>query len=110
MHSTIYFVLNLTLLAAPSKGISLTLKGPSYPDPYTGETKPQSFNVRILCDTDTKDPTFTSYDGAAMWIEWHAKAGCPMGAGEPAPTPDPNDGDGNSENSVGSGLGYFFLL
>ena len=101
----------LTVLAAPSKGISLTFDGPSYPDPYTGETKPQSFNVRILCDTDTKNPTFISYDGAAMRIEWHAKAGCPMGAGEPpATTPDPNDSDGNSETSVGSGLGYFFLL
>ncbi|KAJ3544151.1 hypothetical protein NM688_g5774 [Phlebia brevispora] len=98
-------------LSAPNKGILLSFKGPSYPDPVTGEPKPQSFNIRVLCDTESSDPAFVSYDGSAVWVEWHAKAGCAMGPGAPpVMTPDPGDDDGKKESSMGSGLGYFFLL
>ena len=83
----------------------MTFKGPSYPDPFGGEPKPQSFNVRVLCDTDVSEPTFSSYDGSALWVDWHAAAGCAMGSEPPANPPDPDN-----ESSVGSGLGYFFLL
>ena len=98
---------------APSKGVSLTFKGSTYPDPYSDELKAQSFNVRLFCDTETKDPTFKSYDGSEFWLEWQTNAGCAMADPDPGspqtPTPDPEDG-GDEETSVGSGLGYFFLL
>lgn len=91
--------------SAPSKGVSLTFKGPDAPDPFGGEPRPQSFNVRILCDIDASDPVLSSYDGSALWVDWHANAGCAMGSEPPVDIPDPG-----GETSVGSGLGYFFLL
>ncbi|PSS38052.1 hypothetical protein PHLCEN_2v137 [Hermanssonia centrifuga] len=99
---------------APTKGILVTFHGPSYPDPFTNEETPQSFNIRVFCDTDASDPTFKSYDGKDTWVEWTHNAGCALGInpGQPPKTnPDPeNDGDDIPESSVGSGIGYFFLL
>lgn len=102
--------------AAPRKGISLTFKGLSYPDPASSEDTPQSFNANIYCDTEASDldPTFKSYDGKDVWIEWQSPSGCAMGANEPGnppdTNPDPPKTDPEDSRSVGSGIGYFFLL
>jgi autophagy-related protein 27 len=94
--------------------VSLTFKGPSYPDPVTEKDTPQSFNVNIYCDTETRDPTFKSYDGKDMWVEWQAPAGCDLGSGGSSdpPSSDPGSDSGGSgeSKSMGSGIGYFFLL
>ncbi|EMD37846.1 type II membrane protein [Gelatoporia subvermispora B] len=100
-------------LSSP-KGISITFNGSSYPSPTTGEPIPQSFNVKLICETDTEnsDPTFTSYDGQALWIEWHASAGCGFQGAPDAPSKKPAEDIENPSESerVGSGVGYFFLL
>ncbi|KAI0682488.1 autophagy-related protein 27 [Cytidiella melzeri] len=102
------------VLPSPRKGVSLTFSGPSYPDPLTSQDTPQSFNVNLYCDTESSVPSFKSYDGKDMWIEWQAPAGCGMKEGEPGDLPDTNPGSGNGgsgkSRSTGSGIGYFLLL
>ncbi len=103
------------LVAAPNKGLSLTFKGPSYPSSTTLELVPQSFNVRILCATDTSDPQFVSYDGREAKVEWSSSAGCSFGAPGDATPPDPPSDDNGKDDEkapekVGSGLGHFILL
>ncbi len=111
------YVLTLTSqLTAPQKGVSLTFQGSSYPDPITTEKTPQSFNLNVYCDTETSQPTFKSYDGKDLWVEWKAPAGCALGDAAPGesdpPSKDPGEGGGDAppSSSMGSGIGYFFLL
>ncbi len=60
---------------------------------------------------------FTSYDGKDLYIQWEAPAGCPFNGPPDEGTKDPSKGGDDKsdpgekeEESVGSGLGYFFLL
>ncbi|KAI0339763.1 hypothetical protein BDW22DRAFT_1421951 [Trametopsis cervina] len=100
----------LSCMNSPKKGISLTFTGSPYPDPATSEQISQTFNVNVHCDTETSNPAFKSYDGKALWVEWSAPAGCGMG-GTPEDTPDTTPDPGSEQpRSVGSGIGYFFLL
>ncbi|OCH95114.1 hypothetical protein OBBRIDRAFT_721112 [Obba rivulosa] len=103
--------MNFTTLTSP-KGISMTLKGSTYPSPNTDESIPQSFNVKLICETEISNPTFLSYDGQALWIEWQATAGCGFQAPPPDAPDKPADDieNGNQPERVGSGVGYFFLL
>jgi hypothetical protein len=104
--------------AAPNRGISLTFKGPEYPDPLTNDPIPQSFDINIYCDTEKGEPTLKSYDGKQASVEWRAPAGCNFGGTEPDQPPESNpdtgngggSGGGEPSRSMGSGLGYFFLL
>ena len=102
---------------APHKGLSLTLEGAAYPDPSDPDKLiPQSFHLSLSCSTQTSDPKFVSYDGKKAEVEWSAPSGCPGGSppGSDQPKEDedvPGGDSGNSdEKSVGSGIGYFFLL
>ena len=99
-------------LAAPGKGISLSFTGSDYPDPLTGQNVTQTFKANILCDTEDSEPKFESYDGKELFVTWHSKAGCEMGSPQqPSPTePKPGEGEKEGQRSVGSGIGYFFLL
>ncbi len=77
--------------------------------PYTSNSTAQSFSLTLLCDPDASnsDPTFISYDGAELRLEWSSPAGCPFGessGGGGGPS------DGPAEESVGSGVGWFFLV
>ena len=102
--------LGLLSTLAP-KGISLTFKGTSYPDPITNEPTTQSFQADILCDTAPSDPTLKSYDGKKVWIEWKAQSGCMLGSADPPPDSPPKDEpEPGDSQSVGSGIGWFFLL
>jgi len=104
----------ITPLSSP-KGLNLVLHGSSYP---VTDPQPQSLNLTFLCDTVPSDPTFVSYTGSDLRIEWKSPAGCSFsGEEEPAPGDGDKDkeggGDGNGgkgEESVGSGIGWFFLL
>ena len=100
---------------APHKGLSLIFKGPSYPSSTTLDLVPQTFNIRILCATDTSDPKFVSYDGKEAQVEWSSSAGCGFSAPGDGSSPEkPSDDEGKGgepeTEKVGSGLGYFFLL
>ncbi|PCH43397.1 hypothetical protein WOLCODRAFT_121884 [Wolfiporia cocos MD-104 SS10] len=101
-------------LSSGDNGLSLTFKGPSYPSSSGSDSKPQSFNIRLLCDSEHRDLEFMSYDGSELWVEWRTTAACGSreSADPPAgdkPADDTEDG-GQSESRMGSGLGYFFLL
>lgn len=101
-------------LTAPGKGVSLVFAGPAYPDPSTGQDVSQSFRADVICDTEESSPKLESYDGKELFVTWHSKAGCEMGS---PPEPSPTNPDDNKDDtveapprSVGSGIGYFFLL
>ncbi|EPT04482.1 hypothetical protein FOMPIDRAFT_1021764 [Fomitopsis schrenkii] len=109
--STSESVVEYSSLSSP-RGIQLMFKGPTYPD-SSDDSEEQSFNLRLLCASQSSGLTFSDYDGGAVWAEWSAPEGC----GSDAPPSDsdedkPNDdaGDDSSESHMGSGLGYFFLL
>ncbi|KAI0930171.1 hypothetical protein AcV5_006955 [Taiwanofungus camphoratus] len=100
-------------LSSP-KGLSVTFKGPSYPSSTSADPIPQSFNVRLLCSTEDSGPSWSSYDGSQMIVEWSTPSGCgssssDMPAGD-EPAGDIDDDRGQKEKAVGSGVGYFFLL
>ncbi|KAI5120310.1 hypothetical protein M0805_005814 [Coniferiporia weirii] len=94
-----------TALLSSPKGLNVVFHGSEYP---TTDPIPQSLNVSLLCDTEQGDPSFISYYGAQLVVEWHTPAGCGFLKDDP-----PSDG-GNSEEGeekkVGSGIGWFFLL
>lgn len=67
-----------------------------------------------MCDPTPSDPRFVSYDGAQLQIEWSAPAGCGFkddkneggeGGGE-----NGSGDNGDKKESVGSGIGWFFLV
>ncbi|KAI0793182.1 autophagy-related protein 27 [Abortiporus biennis] len=104
--------IELSSLSSPNKGLSLTFQGYSYPSSTTEDPVPQSFTVHVLCSTDAHDPKFVSYDGKELRVDWSAPAGCEFSAGPPG-NDEPSGGESGGEKeveSVGSGIGYFFLL
>ena len=98
----------------------MTLHGPSYPSPSSsGEPIPQSFTLALHCATDASEQKFKSYDGAQVVVEWSTPAGCGFKDDTNSPNDD-NETDGGEgggsggndkvEESVGSGIGWFFLV
>jgi len=93
------------------KFISLFVTGPDYPSPSTSFSKPQSLNLTVICHpSETSDPQFTAYDGSRLVVEWSSPAGCPF-----EEEGGNNDGDKKEDKSpdhesLGSGLGWFFLV
>ena len=99
-------------LPAP-KFISLFLNGPDYP-PSSTSSKPQSLNLTIICHPlENSDPIFISYDGSRLNVEWTASAGCPLqgdgGNKDDDKKDDKKEDQSPNHESVGSGLGWFFL-
>ncbi|KXN92439.1 Autophagy-related protein 27 [Leucoagaricus sp. SymC.cos] len=100
-------------LSDDSKSLNIVFKGPEYPHPPSSTSTSQVFNVTIRCDTQpTSDPKFLSYDGSTLSLEWSAQDGCPKKHDSEPPKDDKgNSGDGSKEEeSVGSGIGWFFLV
>ncbi|KAH9054247.1 autophagy-related protein 27, partial [Lactarius vividus] len=87
--------------------VKMTLHGPSYPSFITLEPTPQTFVLDLLCNTETSDPEFKSYDGAQAIVEWSAPSGCSFGE---APAEGGDDEPEREVEAVGSGIGWFFLL
>jgi hypothetical protein len=85
----------------------MTLYGPSYPSSITLEPTPQAFTVNLLCATEMSEPEFKSYDGAQAIVEWSAPSGCGFAG---APTDEDRKTPEKEVESVGSGIGWFFLL
>ncbi|KAL1748859.1 autophagy-related protein 27 [Schizophyllum fasciatum] len=102
-----------SLLASPD-GISLTLHGASYPHPTNSTPTPQSLVMTLLCAKDASDPTFTSYDGEELRIEWTHPAACKNeGGGEKdggGEDKAPPEGDESKSEGMGNGVGFFFLV
>jgi len=83
------------------RGLKMTLHGPSYPSSTTLEPTPQTFILNLICATEASEPEFKSYDGAQAVVEWSAPSGCGF------------RGDSSTDEdskTVGSGIGWFFLL
>jgi len=95
-----------TKLSSP-RGVKMTLHGPSYPSSTTLEPTPQTFVLNLLCDPESSDPVFKSYDGAQAVVEWSAPAGCYIRS---APDEGGDDKPEKETEAVGSGIGWFFLL
>jgi autophagy-related protein 27 len=83
----------------------IALHGPPYPSSTTLDPIPQEFVLNVLCATETSEPEFKSYNGSRAVVEWSTPSGCnfrePKGDGD---TPEKED------ESMGSGIGWFFLL
>jgi hypothetical protein len=94
------------------KGLSLIFHGSSYPSIPNASPTPQSLNLTLLCSADaTSEPTFTSYNGSVLNVEWSAPAGCgAKGDDVPSGGDENEDSGGGKEESVGSGVGLFFLV
>ena len=90
------------------QGVKVTLHGPSYPSSTTLEPTPQTFVLNLSCATEMSEPEFKSYDGAQAVVEWSAPSGCGFRAGEP--TDEDSKPPEKEVESVGSGIGWFFLL
>ncbi|KAF8873137.1 autophagy-related protein 27 [Mucidula mucida] len=93
------------VLSSP-KGLSLVLHGPKYADGPA-----QYLNVTLLCTSDASDPTFVSYNGSELNLEWQTPVGC----GDNKSSDDKNEGadEGSGvppSETVGSGIGWFFLV
>jgi hypothetical protein len=97
------------------KFISLLFSGPDYPLPSTPFSKPQSLNLTVLCHpSEALHPTFVAYDGSQLFVEWASPAGCPFEEGGGNKDDDKKDDKKEEDKapdheSVGSGLGWFFL-
>lgn len=90
-------------------------EGPRYPDPADLTLATQKLNLTIYCDpSSTSAPKFLSYDDSILNLEWSTPDGCPKTTESEPPKDDKgNKGDsdsGSEEESVGSGLGWFFLV
>jgi autophagy-related protein 27 len=83
----------------------ITLHGPSYPSSTTLEPIPQEFVLNLLCATEMSEPQFKSYNGSQAVVEWSAPSGCNF----KEPEGDDKTPEGEDE-TVGSGVGWFFLL
>lgn len=102
------------------KGLNVTLHGPKYPsrtDPNV-ET-PQSLVVLLECapKDEEKPPSYVSHDGATVTLGWKHPAGCGFEGDKPPPKDDDKTDDDKKDNnnkdaatSVGSGIGFFFLV
>ncbi|KAL0072404.1 type II membrane protein [Marasmius tenuissimus] len=98
-------------LLSSSQGVSLIFHGASYP-PSGEDSKPQSLNVTLLCAKEESSPKFISYLNSQVKIEWSAPEACGSNGdeggkdgGDPSGGDDPKDSE-----SVGSGIGWFFLV
>jgi len=98
-----------------TSSLSLTFHGPSYPD-SAEESISQSVKFSLLCVAEATDPIFTSYDGGQAYIEWSTPLACGSTTEQPPQEDDKTGGGGDGNNdekqteSVGSGLGFFFLV
>jgi len=98
----------LSTLKGDQEGLNLVMHGPSYPpakdDPPNEIVQDQSFDIDIICPpngADSEAPSFQSYDGKLMKIQWRHQVVC-SGA--------PPDKGGDGSKKTGSGIGYFFIV
>jgi hypothetical protein len=103
----ILYPFNPTSQSAPD-GLSLIFHGSSYPS--APNAAQQSLNLTLLCKSDTNEPTFTSYNGSVLNVEWGGPAGCGTKSDDVPSGGDDKEEGGEKKESVGSGIGWFFLV
>jgi hypothetical protein len=98
-------------LTGDQEGLNLILHGPAYPpdgdSPPSEVVQDQSLDMDIICPpngAESEAPTFTSYDGKVMKVQWRHQVMC-SGKGGSSPPPD-----NSFKGHTGSGIGYFFLV
>ncbi|KAK1218483.1 type II membrane protein [Marasmius sp. AFHP31] len=98
-------------LLPSSQGVSLIFHGASYP-PSGEDSKPQSLNVTLLCAKEASSPKFLSYLDSQVKIEWSAPEACGSNGDEGGKDGGDHSGgdDPKDTESVGSGIGWFFLV
>lgn len=73
----------------------------------------QFLDLTLICNREvTETPKFVSYDGARLAVEWTTPVAC-NSSQKDKPTGDKPVDDGNEQaphTSVGSGIGWFFLM
>ena len=66
-----------------------------------------------MCAEGTTEPQFSSYENGQVLVEWSSSAACGI-TGAPKEDEGSSGGGGKEEDtpieSVGSGLGFFFLM
>lgn len=97
------------------KSLGIVFEGPRYPNPADSTLATQKLNLTIYCDpSSTSGPKFLSYDDLMLNLEWTSPGGCPKTTDSEPPKDDEGNKGGNDsgseEESVGSGLGWFFLV
>ncbi|KAJ7647314.1 autophagy-related protein 27 [Roridomyces roridus] len=95
-----------------AKGLSVVLYGSAYPHPINSTETQQSANISILCNPDAptdSSPTYTSYDGGRLELEWVSPAGCGF-QGDSDNDKDESKSPGNSSSGALSSVGWFFLV
>ncbi|KAF8135398.1 autophagy-related protein 27 [Boletus edulis] len=90
------------------EGIAIILHGPP------SNSVPQSLKILLTCAEGTTDPQFSSYEDGQVLVEWSSSAACRT-TGTPKEDESRGGDDGSKEEnrpieSVGSGLGFFFLM
>jgi hypothetical protein len=102
-------------LSSPN-GISITFIGASYP-PSSSDSVSQSLKISLICAESTSEPQFSSYENGQVLVDWSSPAACGSTETPPPKEDEGNGGNGGSDNgeqtpieSVGSGLGFFFLM
>ncbi|KAJ3979692.1 autophagy-related protein 27 [Lentinula detonsa] len=99
-------------LSSPS-GLSIVMHGQSYPA-GSDNSKDQSFKLNLICNKNADDPEFVSYDGSQVEVQWRNPAACGSEAGDDNGNGDDSDSgngsDSEDKESVGSGIGWFFLV
>ncbi|KAJ3762398.1 autophagy-related protein 27 [Lentinula raphanica] len=92
-------------------GLSIIMHGQSYPAGIDNAVG-QSFKVNLICNENASDPKFVSYDGSQVEVEWTNPAACGTEPSDDSNSDNDggNDGDSEEQESVGSGIGWFFLV
>ncbi|KAF8556390.1 hypothetical protein OG21DRAFT_1506664 [Imleria badia] len=100
-----------TSTVSSPEGVAITLHGASYPP--SSSSVPQSLKISLTCAEGTTDPQFSSYENGQVLVEWSSPAACGT-TGTPKEDEGSSGGGGKEEDtpieSVGSGLGFFFLM
>ncbi|KAJ7188242.1 autophagy-related protein 27 [Mycena filopes] len=95
------------------KGVSLLLHGGVYPHPINATDAQQSVIITLLCDTTKGEPSFISYNGEKLELEWAGPAGCGFAGEDEDHGSDGEDGipkNGGSSSGSLSSVGWFLLL
>ncbi|KAG8753829.1 hypothetical protein FRC14_005701 [Serendipita sp. 396] len=89
-------------LSGESKGLTISLHGPAYPEGGKGQT----FKITLLCGSEQSEPTLEDYlDGTAS-VRWQTPAACAKTKDDSPPDTTPED----PLSPPGNGLSWFFLL
>ncbi|PPR07377.1 hypothetical protein CVT26_013693 [Gymnopilus dilepis] len=95
------------------KHLLLQLRGAEYPSSSDTLLVRQTLNLTLSCDPQaTSDPEFVGYDGSILDLKWNSRAGCPLQEDDDGKDKEGNN-DGHADDgkaSVGSGIGWFFLV